>query len=126
YFCINLEIGIMEQTIHCKVDGMTCGNCALTITRFLEKRGMTDVSANSASGEVNFTAPEQTNVETIYKGIHDLGYKVILPSDKTDLHALHQHSHSGLGKILIICSLFTLPLLMHMFLSKEHILNNAW
>ena len=121
-----MEHGIMEQSIHCKVEGMTCGNCALTITRFLEKRGMTDISANSASGEVNFTTPDATNIDAIYKGIRDLGYKVLQPSDETADHTQHHHSHSNIGRLLIICAAFTLPLLMHMFLVHDHILNNAW
>jgi Cu+-exporting ATPase len=115
----------MEQTIHCKVEGMTCGNCALTITRLLQKRGMTDVSANSASGEVNFTAASSENVEAVYKGINDLGYKVILPDAEVDAHD-HSHHHGGISKILIISAIFTVPLLMHMFLGHDNILNNPW
>lgn len=117
----------MEQSFHIKVEGMTCGNCALSISKFLEKRGMTDVSANAASGEVNFTAIKETNVEAIYKGIHELGYKVVKPGDDAaEGHHGHNHAHGGLGKILIICAAFTLPLLFHMFVGHDSILNNAW
>jgi len=118
----------MEQSFHCKVEGMTCGNCALTISRFLEKRGMTDVSANAASGEVNFTAHQAIDVDTIYKGINDLGYKVIR-EEEADPHAGHHHGSHGNGKLkklLIVSALFTAPLLLHMFLAHDHILNNPW
>lgn len=118
----------MEQTIHLKVEGMTCGNCALTISRYLEKQGMKEVSANSASGELNFTTTDHTDVERIYKGINELGYKVIKPgaADEHD-HEGHQHHHaSGLSKLLIVCAVFTLPLLFHMFVGHDNILNHPW
>jgi Cu+-exporting ATPase len=117
----------MEQSFQIKVEGMTCGNCALTVSRFLEKRGMTDVSANSASGEVNFTANKEVNIDTIYKGIQELGYHVINPDDITeDLHHGHNHATGNLGRLLIICAVFTIPLLFHMFVGHDSILNNAW
>jgi len=116
----------MEQTIHCKVEGMTCGNCALTISRYLQKQGMKDVVANAASGELNFTAAEGADIDKLYKGIHELGYAVIHPDEAHD-HDHHGHHHpSGLGRLLIICAVFTLPLLFHMFVGHGSILNNPW
>jgi Cu+-exporting ATPase len=115
----------MEQSFHCKVEGMTCGNCALSITRFLQKRGMTEVSANAASGEVNFTSPTAIHIDAIYKGIHELGYKVILPHEEgMDAHV--NHGHTGVGMLLIVSAVFTLPLLMHMFVGPNSILSNVW
>jgi Cu+-exporting ATPase len=116
----------MEQTFNCRVEGMTCGNCALTISRYLEKQGMKHVSANAASGELSFTAEKDSDVTRIYKGINDLGYKVIKPGEETS-HDHHGHHHaSGLGRLLIICALFTVPLLFHMFVGHDSILNNPW
>jgi Cu+-exporting ATPase len=116
----------MEQTINCRVEGMTCGNCALTISRYLEKQGMKHVSANAASGELNFTAETSTDIARIYKGIHELGFKVITPGTE-ESHDHHGHHHaSGLGRLLVICALFTIPLLFHMFVGHESILNNPW
>jgi len=105
---------------------MTCGNCALSVSRFLEKRGMTDISANAASGEVNFTTTKDVNIDTLYKGIQELGYKVVDPNEQEG-HESHGHHHSGhLKKRLIICAVFTAPLLLHMFVGHDSILNNAW
>jgi len=36
------------------VEGMTCSNCALGVTKRLEKRGLKDVDVNFATGEVRF------------------------------------------------------------------------
>lgn len=105
---------------------MTCGNCALTVSRFLEKRGMTAVSANAASGEVNFTATNELDENKLYKGIRELGYSVESTHDHNHEGHQHQHNHNGLGRLLIIAAVFTLPLLFHMFLSHDNILNTPW
>lgn len=112
----------MEQTHHCTVEGMTCGNCALTISRYLEKQGLKDITANAASGELQFTAPGSVDVSQVYKGIDQLGYKVVLPGSE---EAPHHHSHSSvLGRMLLICAVFTAPLLLHMFAGRQSWLNN--
>lgn len=116
----------MEQTFSCRVEGMTCGNCALTISRFLEKKGMTNISANAASGELNFTTLGEVDIDKVYKGINELGYKVIQPEDEEHHGHDHHHHHSGLKGLLLVCIIFTLPLLLHMFVGHGHFLNNPW
>ena len=66
----------MQKTYSTSISGMTCGNCALTISKALEKKGATNVSANAASGEVSFTISEEHDVEKLYDTIDSLGYKV--------------------------------------------------
>ncbi len=114
----------MGQTYHCKVEGMTCGNCALTISRYLEKQGVKEIAANAASGDLHFTAPSTIDVDRIYKGIDQLGYKVIKDHEAHDHD--HAHDHGNLGKLLLICILFTAPLLLHMFVGEGSLLNNPW
>ena len=63
----------MEKTISTVVEGMTCGNCALTISKLLERKGMKNISANAASGEVNFTIAEDADVSVVYDAIDGLG-----------------------------------------------------
>src|SRR5688572_3926238 len=104
----------MSKTYSTIVEGMTCGNCALTISKLLEKKGATNVSANAASGEVNFTTPETVDVERIYDTIDDMGYHVAR-AETADKQAGHNHDRSTL--YLVICAIFTVPLLLHMFVS---------
>ncbi len=59
------------------VEGMTCSNCALGISRFLEKQGLHQINVDLASGEVIFEQVEESKIETIKKGINDLGFTVI-------------------------------------------------
>ncbi len=106
---------------------MTCGNCALSISKLLEKKGMENVSANAATGEVNFTVPDERNVEGVFDAIDSLGYKVKRENEETSEGA-HDHAseHSGRAtKLLVICALLTVPLLLHM-VSSWSVLHNPW
>lgn len=116
----------MEKTVSATVEGMTCGSCALTISRLLEKKGMKNISANAASGEVHFTAVEETDVERVFDAIDGLGYKVVRDEDHGH-SAEHSHeSFSGRETILLVtCALLTLPLLLHMF-SSWPLLHQPW
>jgi Cu+-exporting ATPase len=113
----------MEKTYSTTVQGMTCGNCALTISKLLEKKGAKNVSANAASGEVNFTATESAEVDKIFDAIDELGYHVVRDGDNGDAHS-HQHNDLT-GLFLSICIIFTVPLLAHMFINW-HVLHHPW
>lgn len=106
---------------------MTCGNCALSISQLLAKRGAKHVSANASSGEVHFTAAEATDVPAALDAIDDLGYRVIresTPSESGVAHHGHDHG-SGTAWMLPTCVLLTVPLLAHMFIHAP-LLHNAW
>ena len=111
----------MEKTYSAKIGGMTCGNCALTISKMLEKKGAANIAANAASGEVSFSMDEDVNVNSVYDAIDDLGYKV----EREDEAVEHNHSSSYPTKLLIISAILTLPLLAHMF-TDWHLLHNPW
>lgn len=99
----------METAIECKVDGMTCGNCALTITNYLSKQGAKNAVANASTGDVSFTIEDETKVDSLFAGIEGLGYKI-----KADTHA-DELSHSSMKPFLITSILFWIPLMAHMF-----------
>ena len=60
-----------RTTIH--VEGMTCSNCALGVTRLLEKKGLNHVDVNFTTGEVVFEPVENIPQEEIIQGIRSLG-----------------------------------------------------
>lgn len=103
---------------------MTCGNCALTISKLLEKKGATNISANAASGEVSFTIVEETDVNKVYDAIDGLGYKVVREAENEDAVPTAKGKDYTTA-YLIISAIFTFPLLMHMF-SNWHVLHNPW
>ncbi len=64
------------EKVQWKVEGMTCSNCALTIHKFLERKGMKDVKVNTIGGDVSFEMDDVHTKEELATGIKDLGYKV--------------------------------------------------
>jgi P-type Cu+ transporter len=116
----------MEKTVSTLVEGMTCGNCALTISKLLEKQGMKNVSANSASGEVSFTVVEEADIDKAFNAIDDLGYKVI--RDQGGANGLAHSTGNSVQLetlLLIVSAILTLPLLLHMFI-PWHFLHMPW
>ncbi|MBL7719158.1 MAG: cadmium-translocating P-type ATPase [Flavipsychrobacter sp.] len=114
----------MEKAYSAVVEGMTCGNCAITITKLLEKKGVNNISANAASGEVNFTAPEALDVEVVYDAIDGMGYHVVREGAAEGNRPAHDHKDNT-TVFLIINLVLTLPLLAHMFTSW-HVLHMPW
>ena len=65
------------ETVKWKVEGMTCANCALTINKYLGKKGMQNIKVNPIDGDVSFEMVEGTEKANLATGINDLGYTVI-------------------------------------------------
>jgi len=64
------------EKVQWKVEGMTCANCALTIHKYLEKEGLSEVKVNAIGGEVSFELNGAHTKEEIARGIETLGYTV--------------------------------------------------
>jgi Cu+-exporting ATPase len=112
----------MQKSYSTVVEGMTCGNCALTISKLLEKKGAKNVAANASSGEVNFSVEETADIGGLYDAIDDLGYHVVRGDAAS---TRHHHAQDRTSLFLLICSVCTIPLLAHMFVNV-HLLHNAW
>jgi len=97
----------METAVQCKLDGMTCGNCALTVTTYLSKQGAHDAVANASTGEVSFIIEDEARVEELYQGIEKLGYKVLRDEKAAE-------SPSRVKLLLMGSLVFWLPLMAHM------------
>ena len=48
----------MKEKTLLNVEGMTCSNCALGVTRMLEKKGLKEIRVDFTSGEVSFEEVE--------------------------------------------------------------------
>ena len=114
----------MEKVIW-KVDGMTCSNCALTISQYLQKEGQQHVKVNPINGEVIFETSDQKNKPKLQKGIESLGYtvKADFVSAQPRKKIFRNHKQR-----FLFCLVFTLPLMLHMFDRWIHIhwLMNPW
>ncbi len=117
----------MNNKILLNVEGMDCANCAMTITRTLEKFGLEDVKVNFATGEVQFEVLPKVAVQDAVNRIEELGYHVVKRSDgsQQDTQVPHYSHTQSVRLKLIFCTLFTTPLLAHMFVSWN-ILGNPY
>lgn len=115
----------MNETVNWKVKGMSCTNCALTIHKYLEGRGLHNVKVNFIGGDVSFDKDERVAEKEIQKGIDALGYHVengtgeeSKPAKKFFINHLQR---------FLFCALFTLPLMLHMIPGVHiHVLMNPY
>jgi P-type Cu+ transporter len=122
------------EKVEWKVEGMDCTNCALTISKYLNKEGMKEVKVNFIGGDVSFETNGNTSKDTIAKGISNLGYKVIDDEqqaiDKAGQPIHHSpftfHLFSSHLQRFLFCLPFTAVLMLHMFPWHPHFLMNPW
>jgi Cu+-exporting ATPase len=94
------------EPVELTVDGMDCANCAASITRFLERKGLEDVYVNFQTREVRYKPGENgLDEEAVKAGIRKLGYTVVEPEQSDPWWTLERK--------LLISAIFTLPLLLH-------------
>lgn len=113
---------MVEEKVILQVEGMTCSNCAQTITHRLEKKGLKDFWVNFEKGEVELEDLHELTVSNIINEINGLGYKA---TEKATITDSGQSRFSTLEKRFIIAAAFTLPLFLHM-LVNWHWLHNGW
>jgi len=99
------------ETVNWKIEGMSCANCALTISRYLEKKGLKNVKLSLASGDLSFDGSSAPDQQEIRKGIGDLGYTVAGESAAQGPGKLPMNKHL---RFLLFCLPFTAILLLHM------------
>lgn len=107
------------EKINWKVDGMTCSNCSLTVSKFLEKKGKKNVKVNPISGDVVFEDEDDGHGHThghdhenLIKGIEELGYSVKTATSSSQPKKKIFRTHL---QRFLFCAVFTLPLMLHMF-----------
>lgn len=112
-----------KEIVELEVDGMDCNNCAMSVSRFLERKGLEDVFVNFQTKEVRFRRnDDKLTVDQVKGGIQKLGYKIIEGSTPEDWWTLERK--------LWVSAAFTLPLLVHHLLmmagSGLPFLDNNW
>jgi P-type Cu+ transporter len=109
----------MEKTAW-KVDGMTCSNCALSVSTYLTKQGLQAVQVNPITGDVQFENIVAVEDEKLKAGIKKLGYTV---QDATELNnPTNKKSFLHNNKQRFLFTLpFTITLMLHMLPASMHI-----
>lgn len=105
---------------------MTCSNCALSISQYLQKQGLKNVKVNPIDGDVSFDKLEAADNEKIAKGVEGLGFTVA-----SSQAAAGRDRAPRMNKFLryfLICLPFTLVLMLHMLERwlPLHWLMNPW
>jgi Cu+-exporting ATPase len=100
-----------EQLVELNVTGMHCNNCALSIHKLLEKKGLKDILVDFAGEEVKFSNNTTADLPGIIKDIEGLGFKVV---DDPALQVVP--FYEKVENKFIFCAILTAPLLLHMIL----------
>jgi P-type Cu+ transporter len=105
------------------VEGMTCSNCALSVTKTLSQKGLHNVDTNFSTGEVRFDSPKgHEKLDEAIKTINNLGFKVVEEKKEEG-----QTGFSAIEKKFAFSLIFTLPLFFsHMILPHQHWLNHPF
>ncbi len=113
------------EKVEWKVEGMDCTNCALTISKYLDKEGLKNVKVNFIGGDVSFDLNENSNREKLAKGISGLGYTVVnettLPVTTPPFKLFKNHLQR-----FLFCLPFTAILMLHMLPWHPGFLMNPW
>jgi len=100
-----------EQLIELNVTGMHCNNCALSIHKLLEKKGLKNIMVDFAGEEVKFSGNNPDDLPVIIKDIEGLGFKVV------DDPALQVTPfYDKIENKFLFSAILTVPLLLHMVL----------
>lgn len=98
------------ENIQWKVDGMSCTNCALSIHKYLNSKGIKEPKVNFMEGEVQFELVDTAQKPALIKGIQDLGYKVRGQEKEIEVKKWLDNNKERAFFSLI----FTIPLMVHM------------
>ena len=97
---------------------MDCNNCAMSISRYLERKGLDDVFVNFQTKEVRFKHDDKSlELDKIKAGIEKLGYHVIEEELPEPFWTLERK--------LLVAAIFTFPLLAGHLLMMTG-LNLSW
>lgn len=107
-----------NKIVELKVEGMDCSNCANSIARFLERKGMEEVFVSFQTKEVRFRRNDDLlPLPAAVQGIQRLGYTVVDDGQPKPFWNLERR--------LLLSAVFTSPLLLsHLLMAVG--LHAAW
>ena len=117
------------EMIELRVDGMDCNNCANSIQRYLERKGLEDVLVNFQTREVRYRRDDvRLDATAVKAGIHKLGFTVVENSPGGTTGASEHETTTR--RRLLFCAFLTAPLLIaHLLMSfgvEVSLMHNKW
>jgi Cu+-exporting ATPase len=100
-----------EELIELQVSGMHCNNCALSVHKLLEKKGLKEIYVDFANDEVKFKTNKPSETPLIISDIEGLGYKV-----SEESIPIQEKFYEKVENKFYFSLIFTIPLFSHMFL----------
>lgn len=100
-----------EELIELQVSGMHCNNCALSVHKLLEKKGLKEIYVDFANDEVKFKTNKPSETPLIITDIEGLGYKV-----SENSIPIQEKFYEKVENKFYFSLIFTIPLFSHMFL----------
>ena len=99
------------EKVNWKVEGMSCTNCALSIDKYLQAKGLQNVKVNFIGGDVSFDVNGTITKLELEKGIDDLGYHVVNGENRKTKNKKLFKNHL---QRFLFCIIFTAPMLITM------------
>ncbi|HRI20577.1 MAG TPA: cation transporter, partial [Panacibacter sp.] len=99
------------EKVNWKVEGMSCTNCALSIDKYLQAKGLQNVKVNFIGGDVSFEVNGNITKQELQKGIDDLGYHVVNGTGEQKKNKKFFKNHL---QRFLFCIVFTAPMLVTM------------
>jgi Cu+-exporting ATPase len=113
------------EKVQWKVEGMHCANCALTINKYLRKKGVENLTVNPIDGDVSFDLNGGTTAQQLVQGVESLGYKVQSTEKTKETKQYYSFLTKDIHRFWF-CLPFTVLLMLHMFGLHIHFLMNPW
>ncbi|HTM91629.1 MAG TPA: HAD-IC family P-type ATPase, partial [Flavisolibacter sp.] len=116
------------EKVQWKVEGMHCANCALSINKYLQKKGAANITVNPIGGDVMFDLNGGATQQQLAQGVESLGYKV-QSAEKEKAESKTFFLSTVLSNDIYrfwFCLPFTLLLMLHMFGIHIPFLMNSW
>jgi Cu+-exporting ATPase len=95
------------------VEGMTCSNCAAGVSRALEKGGYSKVHVSYATGEVHLEDEKAIDLERVKELVQKAGFGY------AGTMKVEKEGMAPIEKKFLFTLPFTIPLLLHMFISWQ-------
>jgi Cu+-exporting ATPase len=100
------------EKVNWKLEGMSCTNCALTVDKYLQEKGMQQVKVNFMGGDVSFEINNGASKTELEKGIEGLGYHVL--NGEISMAKKNKRLFKNHLQRFYFCIIFTAPLMLHM------------
>lgn len=68
----------MSKQLELNIEGMTCGHCAMSVTKELSKlAGAAEVKVDPQAGKATLTVDDSVTAESVAQAVDEAGYQLV-------------------------------------------------